>query len=274
MLQMIKHINVGEHRLAYQWINDNSHDPGKPVIVFLHEGLGCMKLWKDFPARLCKMTGCRGLMYDRYGYGQSAKIEGPRENDFLYHEAASVLPGLLEKLGINGQVFLFGHSDGGTISLIFSALYPAKTAALVAEASHIFLEPVTLRGIKQAIHNFKNNGLREKLQKYHGDNTDSMFYSWANVWTSEETAGWSIELILPEIQAPVLAIQGEKDNYGTALQTEAITSGVRGPGQHLHIPDCGHTPHHEQRDIVLKHTADFFAAHFEPVDAENDARQL
>lgn len=262
---MIKNLVVGGHKLAYQWVNDDSHNPEKPVIIFLHEGLGCMKLWKDFPLMLCRMTGCRGLMYDRYGYGKSEKIQEPRENDFLYHEASGVLPELLENLGISERVMLFGHSDGGTIALIFSALYPEKTVALVAESSHIFLEPVTVRGIEQAVYAYKNNGLREKLLKYHGDNTDSMFYSWANVWTSGETSSWSIELILPEIQAPVLAIQGEDDNYGTTLQTETITSGVGGPGEFLHIPQCGHIPHHEQRDIVLKKTAAFFTTQFELV---------
>ncbi len=262
---MIKHLVVEGHKLAYQWINDDYSNPEKPVIVFLHEGLGCMKLWKDFPLNLCQMTGCRGLMYDRYGYGESDKIEEPRENDFLYNEAASVLPELLAKLGVTGQVMLFGHSDGGTISLIFSALYPEKTAAIVAEASHIFIEPVTIRGIKQAIFAYTNNGLKEKLEKYHGDKTDSMFYSWANVWTSEETAGWSIELVLPEITSPVMAIQGENDNYGTTLQTETITSHVNGPSKLLHIPDCGHIPHHEQRETVLKNTAEFFAGQFELV---------
>ncbi len=262
---MIKHLVVSGHKLAYQWINNNSCNPEKPVIIFLHEGLGCMKLWKDFPLNLCRMTGCRGLMYDRYGYGRSDKIEEPRENDFLYEEAASVLPELLAKLGVSEPVMLFGHSDGGTISLIFSALYPGRTAAMVAESSHIFMEQVTLRGIKQAINDYKHNGLREKLKKYHGEKTDSMFYSWANVWTSEETAGWSIELILPEITSPVLAIRGENDQYGTALQTETISSHVNGHGKVLHIPGCGHIPHHEKRETVLKHTAEFFASQFELV---------
>ena len=257
---MIKQLIVRGHKLAYQWINNDSFNPEKPVIVFLHEGLGCMKLWKDFPLDVCRMTGFRGLMYDRYGYGESEKIEEPRENDFLYHEAAEALPELLSKLGISEPVMLFGHSDGGTISLIFGALYPEKTAAIVTESSHIFIEPVTIRGIKQAIYAYKNNGLREKLEKYHGENTDSMFYSWADVWTSEETVGWSIELILPEIVSPVLVIQGEDDNYGTTLQTETIISSIKGPGKFLHIPECGHIPHQEQRDTVLQHTAEFFTA--------------
>ena len=262
---MIKHLVVGGHKLAYQWINNGSYSPGKPVIVFLHEGLGCMKLWRDFPLELCRMTGCRGLMYDRYGYGESDKIGEPRENDFLYQEAAVVLPELLSKLGISEPVMLFGHSDGGTISLIFAALYPEKTAAIVTEASHIFIEPVTLRGIKQAIYAYKNNGLREKLEKYHGEKTDSMFYSWANVWTTEETAGWSIELILPEIVSPVMVIQGEDDNYGTSLQTETITSSVKGPSRLLEIPDCGHIPHHEHKRTVLRQTAEFLNSQFELV---------
>jgi pimeloyl-ACP methyl ester carboxylesterase len=270
MEEKIKYVYAGGHKLAYQWVGNNPHDLGKPVIIFLHEGLGCMKLWKDFPEILCRMSGCRGLIYDRYGYGLSEKVDQPREKDFLYNEASIVLPELIERLNIPGPVLLFGHSDGGTISLIFSALFPEKTAAIVAEASHIFLEPVTLQGIKQAIHNYRHNGLREKLEKYHGNNTDTMFYSWANVWTSHETSGWTIELILPEILSPVLCIQGENDNYGTVLQTETITSGVRGYSEFLHIPDCGHTPHHEQRETVLKHTAAFFASQMEMVNAEND----
>jgi pimeloyl-ACP methyl ester carboxylesterase len=269
MPRMVKYIIAGGNKLAYQWINNDPGDPGKPVIIFLHEGLGCMRLWKDFPLDLCRTTGCRGLMYDRHGYGRSDKITEPRRNDFLYHEAAIVLPELLSSLGITDRILLFGHSDGGTIGLIFSALYPERTAALVAEASHIFMEPVTLRGIRKAIDDFSNNGLREKLEKYHGDNTDPMFYSWANVWTSPETSGWSIELILPEIKSPVLAIQGEDDNYGTALQTETIISGTRGYSKYLHIPECGHIPHHEKREAVLKCTTTFFAPYIEKVDAGN-----
>jgi pimeloyl-ACP methyl ester carboxylesterase len=262
---MTEQLVIGGHKLSYQWINNNSFNQVKPVIVFLHEGLGCMQMWKDFPLDLCRKTGFRGLMYDRYGYGESAKIEEPRENDFLYREAARVLPELLAKLEVNEPVLLFGHSDGGTISLIFAALYPEKAAAIVAESSHIFMEPVTLRGIKQAISAYKNDLLKEKLEKYHGEKTDSMFYSWANVWTSEETSGWSIELILPEITSPVLAIQGEDDNYGTPLQTETIASTVNGPSSVLHIEDCGHIPHHEQRETVLKNTAEFFTSQFELV---------
>jgi pimeloyl-ACP methyl ester carboxylesterase len=169
---------------------------------------------------------------------------------------------LLAKLKVTEPACFFGHSDGGTISLIYAALHPSKAAAIVAEASHIFIEPVTLRGIKQAMNAYENDSLKEKLQKYHGEKTDSMFYSWANVWTSEETAGWSIELILPEIISPVLAIQGEDDNYGTQLQTEIITSTINGPGQILHIPECGHIPHHEKRDIVLDNTSGFFQSQF------------
>lgn len=262
---MIRHLVIEDHIIAYQWINNDSFDPEKPIIVFLHEGLGCMKQWKDFPENLCRITGSRGLMYDRKGYGESEKIREPRENDFLYQEAASALPDLLGKLGIAEPVMFFGHSDGGTISLIFAALFPEKTAAVVAEASHIFIEPITLRGIKQAVFAYKNNGLKEKLEKYHGDKTDSMFYSWANVWTSEETAGWSIELILPEIKAPVMAIQGEDDNYGTTLQSETISAGLRGNSRMLHLPDCGHTPHHEQRETVLNNTASFLTSQLELV---------
>ncbi len=263
MKHMIKHLAVKGHKLAYQWINNSSYNPEKPVIIFLHEGLGCMKLWKDFPLSLCRLTGCRGLMYDRYGYGESDRINEPRENDFLYNEASLVLPEFLEKLGISEPVLLFGHSDGGTISLIFAALYPEKTASIIAEASHIFIEPITARGINQAIYAYENNGLKEKLEKYHGDKTDSMFYSWANVWTSEETAGWSIELILPEITSPVMAMQGENDNYGTTLQTETIISLVNGPARLIHIPACGHIPHHEKRETVLKHATEFFTTQFE-----------
>jgi pimeloyl-ACP methyl ester carboxylesterase len=262
---MINHLMVGGYKTAYQWINDEPDNSERPVIVFLHEGLGCMQMWKDFPLNLCRATGYRGLMYDRYGYGQSDKIEEPRENDFLYREAAEILPELLDKLGIDQPVMLFGHSDGGTISLIFGALYPSRAAAIVAESSHIFIEPVTLRGIKNAINAYRNSNLKEKLEKYHGDKTDSMFYSWANVWTSEETAGWSIELILPEIISPVLAIQGEDDNYGTQLQTEIISSSVNGISRTLHIPECGHIPHHEQRETVLEHTSRFFSSQFELV---------
>jgi pimeloyl-ACP methyl ester carboxylesterase len=230
-----------------------------PVLIFLHEGLGCVTKWKDFPDKLCTATGLTGLVYDRYGYGDSEELREPRQPDFLQREAYDVLPELLEKLNINKPLILVGHSDGGSIALLYAARFPERVSALVLEAPHVKLEEVSAQGLKAAIRAYLHGDLKERLQKYHSEKTDSMFWGWADVWTDERTRDWNIESCLPYIKAPVLFLQGRLDEYGTEEQMWAISKKIKAPFEAEIIPDCGHTPHQQAEEFVLERMTGFIS---------------
>lgn len=254
---MTRFIQAGGHRLAYSWINPAA-DRQEPVIVFLHEGLGCMKQWKDFPSLLCKATGLRGLMYDRYGYGESEALKEPRDANFLKREACEVLPEILNQLDISGKVILFGHSDGGTIALFFASCFPEKTLCLITEAPHVFLEEVSLGGILSAVKAYKESDLKQKLAKYHGDKTQAMFESWTGLWLDEKNRDWNMFEELKRIESPLLVIQGDKDNYGSFRQVEIILELTKGKSDGFFLKNCGHFPHYEHKNTVLNESARFF----------------
>lgn len=223
------------------------HEP-KPearyTLVFLHDSLGCTVLWRDFPQQLAQKTDCACLVYDRQGYGQSAPFGAqPRQQDYMEKEA-DVLAALLQKLNIRNAV-LFGHSDGGTIALLAAAKYPDWVAGVITEGAHIFVEEITLKGIREAVESYQNTNLPEKLAKYHGSKTDGVFWAWAATWLSEMYRDWNIEHFLPQIQCPVLVMQGEEDEFGTLAQVEAIISQVSGQAEQLILPEVGHNPHKE-----------------------------
>lgn len=227
-----------------------------PVLVFLHDSLGCIKLWRDFPERLAQATGCTALIYDRVGYGESSPfLTTHREPNYLEQEAA-VLDNLLEQLGVE-QALLFGHSDGGSIALIAAAKYPNRISGILTEGAHLFVEEVTLQGIREAVETYNHTDLPRKLQKYHGSKTDAVFHAWTHIWLSDRFRDWDITHLLSAIHCPVLVIQGEADEYGTLAQIHAITSQVKGLAQQLIIPEVGHTPHREAADLVLLHATEF-----------------
>ncbi len=254
---MTHYIQAGGHRLAYSWINPAA-DRREPVLVFLHEGLGCMKQWKDFPLILCKAAGLRGLMYDRYGYGKSEALKETRDAGFLKREACEILPELLQKLGINGKIILFGHSDGGTIALLFASCFSGKTLCLVAEAPHVFLEEVSLDGIQSAVKAYKESDLKQRLTKYHGDKTQIMFESWTGLWLDEKNKDWNMFEELKRIKSPLLVIQGDKDNYGSFRQVETILKLTGGQSNGFYLKNCGHFPHYEHKNTVLNESVRFF----------------
>ncbi|MCT2560980.1 alpha/beta fold hydrolase [Chryseobacterium herbae] len=229
---------------------------GKPVIVFLHDSLGCTQLWRDFPVKLSEATDCNILMYDRLGYGKSGPmITHERPVNYMELEA-DLLNDLLAELHIDNAV-LFGHSDGGTIALITAAKYPEKVNSVICEAGHIFVEEVTLKGVYDAWDAYKTTNLAERLQKYHGDKVEMLFKAWTETWTREDYRSWTIEYLLKDIQCPLLFIQGEADEYGTLDQVEKTVSQVSGTAEKYIIPGAGHTPHKEVPDLVLKRTTDF-----------------
>ncbi len=221
-----------------------------PVLVFLHEGLGCIAFWRGFPKRLVEATGLEAVVYDRRGYGRSSAVDEPRGADYLHVEAFDHLPRLLDRLGIDA-VLPVGHSDGGTIALLFASRHPDRTRAAVTLAAHVFVDPVTLSGIRDTVERYRTGDLRARLAKYHGPNTRWVFHSWADTWLSEGFRRWNVEDRLAAIRCPVLVLQGTDDPYGGPEQVEAIAAGVGGAAQAVMLPDCGHTPHVDAPEATL-----------------------
>lgn len=230
--------------------------PGRPYLIFLHDSLGCIELWRHFPEKLGALTGCNVIIYDRQGYGKSCGFSyAKRECDYLEIEA-DILIELMQLWKIS-DAFLYGHSDGGTIALITAAKYPEKIKGIITEGAHILVEEISLKGIRDAVKLYENGNLKEKLKKYHGDKTDAMFRAWTDTWTSPEFRDWSCEKILPGIKCPALIIQGENDEFGTFKQVEGIVNLSGGNCQKLIVHGARHTPHKEKSDVVLKHSAEF-----------------
>jgi len=252
----IFHVEVAECRLKVKKIEPSVRAgiENKPTLVFLHEGLGCIELWREFPETVCASTGCTGLVYDRKGYGGSDAYGGPWPLEYLQKESQIYLPGLLDSCNIKDAV-LIGHSDGGTIALLCAATRSEPIRGVITEAAHIFVEEITLEGIHKAVQIFKTTNLKNKLARYHGENTETVFRRWADRWLSPEFYNWNIQGYLPGITCPVLVLQGEDDEYGTAAQVQGIVAGVSGPVESKLIPGCGHVPHFQAGDVVL---ADMF----------------
>jgi len=251
-------LQVGGRRLRAKAITPPKRDlaDGLPVMVFLHEGLGSITQWRDFPRSLVRATGLPALVYDRYGHGQSEALAGPKLPLYLEEEAVIRLPEVLSGCGINAPI-LIGHSDGATIALLYAAAFPKTVLGVVSEAAHVFIEQESIQGIWRTLQAFETTPLREQLARHHGEKVDSMFRGWSNVWLSPGYQDWSMLERLPRIQAPVLAIQGEDDQYGTPAQVHAITNRVAGPSQGLLIPGCAHVPHFQAREKVLAEVTTF-----------------
>jgi len=239
--------------LAYEKIPGNEENP---FFVFLHEGLGCTAMWKDFPARLCQALDFPGILYDRQGYGKSSLFTRPRTIHYLHDYALRELPEVIEAL-IPGRPFiLVGHSDGGSIGLIFAAEKNPLLKALIIEAPHVFVELETKAGVELAVKAFRDGKL-QSLEKYHGEKNQALFDAWADTWRSDWFDSWNIEYLLPSITCPVMVVHGEKDRYGTKKQIEAIEKKVKGPFEKLVVEGCGHAPHLEKTEIVIDSAVQF-----------------
>lgn len=240
-------ITINEVRLR---VSQQNSFPNRPTIVFLHDSLGCIKLWRDFPQQLGEATQCNVLIYDRQGYGQSAGFAKEKRGINYLELEADTLIQVLAVIKVNNPI-LFGHSDGGSIALIAAGKYPDNIQAIITEGAHVFVEDVTLSGIRDGVKAYETTKLKERLIKYHGDNTDAMFWAWAETWLRDEFLDWNIEHFLPQIQCPSLIIQGMLDEYGTKKQVDAIVNGVGEKAKKLMIPNIGHTPHKEARGVIL-----------------------
>ena len=246
--------------LEFAWYGPENVPADAPTLVFLHEGLGCVTLWRDFPQALCERLQCRGIAYSRFAYGESTPrpLDEPLPADYLEREAQDVLPAVLDSLGIE-RPWLIGHSDGGTIALVAAANDPARYAGIVIIASHYRVEEVCLEGIERARVAYEQRGLRERLAKYHRD-VDATFYGWCNAWLDPARRDWSIEPMLKNITCPTLAIQGEQDEYATLDQIETVQR--HAPQTKLiKIDECGHVPYLAKRDAVIEAIAVFVKDH-------------
>jgi pimeloyl-ACP methyl ester carboxylesterase len=234
--------------------------PGRPVLIFLHEGLGSVGLWRDFPNAVARATGCPAIAYSRQGYGKSDPIPLPRPLSFMHDEARRVLPALLEAARIDDAI-LIGHSDGASISLIYAGENGRHLRGLVLLAPHVFVEPVCVAAIARTRESYRSAGLREKLMRHHGTNVDCAFYGWADSWLDPEFLKWNLEEFLAGIEVPTLVIQGKDDEYGTLAQVERVCAGISGPCERLVLSDCGHSPQRDRPEATLDAIAGFVRRH-------------
>ncbi len=243
-------------RVEHGWIDG----PAKsPLVIFLHEGLGSLAMWKDFPQQLCAAAGCRGLVYSRPGYGRSTP-RAPDERwapDFMHRQAFELLPALRRALQVDERPWLFGHSDGGSIALLHATKH--AVAGSIVVAPHILVEALSVTSIEQARGAYLEGDLPQRLGKYH-DDADSAFWGWNDIWLDPAFRAWNIEAELAAITTPLLAVQGLDDEYGTLAQIRGIARRVP-QTRLLEIPDCGHSPHKDQPAALIEAAAAFIREH-------------
>lgn len=260
------HWNGHPLRLETQWVGEESSR--HPVVVFLHEGLGSIAQWRDFPDRFCKANGLRGFVYSRYGYGRSTPRPAAERwgCDFMHRQAGEVLPMLLVHAGIR-MPWLFGHSDGGSIALLYAARFPDQVSGVVALAPHVFTEEISVRSIEAVRATYlatqsadaPQPGLRARLSRYH-DDPDSAFWGWNDAWLASDFRHWNIASELASIRCSLLLMQGENDEYGTLEQLDRIQRAV--PHAHRRVlPDCGHSPQRDQAESVIQEAGKFITQH-------------
>lgn len=240
-------ITIGAHHIEYERIEVGLLQ--RPTLVFLHEGLGSLAMWRDFPHRLAHATNCNAIVYSRYGYGNSDALAEHRPVRYMHEEALVALPELLDRLCID-QPILVGHSDGASIAIIYAGGSGRHVAGLVLMAPHVLVEDISIESIAAAKIAYRNTDLREKLARYHAD-VDSAFRGWNDIWLHPDFRSWNIEEYLSRITCPLLAIQGNDDEYGTGEQLARIERQVADVDI-LELADCRHSPHRDQPAAVIE----------------------
>ncbi|WP_297908542.1 alpha/beta hydrolase [Thiomonas sp.] len=257
-------VGVGGRALDIEirWVGEGGAEA--PLLVFLHEGLGSVSMWREFPRELCEAAGCRGLVYSRPGYGQSTP-RAPEEiwnPDFMHRQALDVLPAVLRAVGVDVQrrpPWLFGHSDGGSIALLHAAHAGARVAGAIVLAPHILVEELSVSSIEKARQAYLETDLRQRLARHHAD-PDSAFWGWNRIWLDPRFRDWSIEREIATIACPLLAVQGVDDEYGTLEQIRGIARRVP-RAELLELADCGHSPHRDQARAVIEACVAFMTRH-------------
>lgn len=248
-------LHIDEGRVEVRWINKDLTQ--NPCLIFLHEGLGCVEMWKDFPKTLSDKVRCPALVFSRLGYGKSAPCPLPWKLNFMHREALKVLPKVIVAAGIRDYI-LVGHSDGGSIAVIYAGGFPRISGlkGMITLAAHVFCEQLSVDSIAYAKVMYETGSLKQGLEKYHGKNTENAFRGWNDVWLNPKFMKWNIEKYLPKISVPMLAIQGKDDQYGTPAQIDSIQKNVS-KVKTLLLDDCRHAPHFEQSEPTLSAVTEF-----------------
>ena len=227
------------------------------VVVFLHEALGSIPQWRNFPTTLCKSIGLNGIVYERQGHGDSSPISEPRDKNYLHNCALIELPRFLEEvLPPEKKIILVGHSDGGSIALLYASVFPKRVAGIVTMAAHVINEPKTISGIGPAVEAFRQGKL-DKLKNYHGDKTEELFMAWSNTWTAGYFKEWDISEDIKGIRAPTFILQGQLDQYGTEKQLEILKTVLQNTCTIEMLPGLGHHPHLEAMESVVVRISSF-----------------
>ena len=245
---MEKIIQLKSSGINLLWINRSSGQ--RTVLVFLHEALGSVAQWKTFPERLCNELNLGGIIIERSGHGKSSGLTGPRNEHYLHNYTAETKKVLDEILPVETKIIFIGHSDGGTISLLYAKHYPKNITGVCTMAAHTFVETETLAGIEPAIEAYESGKL-DGLKRIHGDKTDALFYAWADTWRAVFFLSWDIREEIKGIPCPVLAVQGTDDQYGTKAQVDSIAEAA-GMCETVMIADCKHHPHIEKPEEIIK----------------------
>jgi len=248
-------LSIDGRRIEYGFVQPAAAGGGD--LVMLHEGLGSVSMWRGFPEQLARATGCRTLVYSRCGHGRSSPLDAPRSVDYMHEEACLWLPAILARLGLRRPI-LFGHSDGASIALIYAASAESEPAGIMALAPHVKVEDLTVRSITAAKAAYLDSDLPARLNRHHAD-ADSAFWGWNRIWLDPAFRGWNIEALLPSIRCPILAIQGEDDEYGTMEQIASIARAAP-HSKLLALQRCRHSPHRDQPEAVLAAAAEFVAS--------------
>lgn len=258
---------IADHALEIRRFAGSGGSTATPTIIFLHEGLGSAGQWRDYPAKVCAATGCPGLAYSRVGYGGSAPCSLPRKTGYMHTEAREFLPALVRQFDLK-DIVLYGHSDGASIALIYAADAGQSEASppqmprlrgVVVEAPHVMVEEISVAAIERAVDAYESGDLRQRLARHHGANVDHAFYGWADIWRLPAFLKWSLTADIHRLAAPILAIQGRGDPYGSLAQLQAIRENVAGTYEELILPDCGHAPHREKTQATLAAACQFIS---------------
>lgn len=251
-------VPMGGVQIAVRRIPCTQAEGGRTPVVFLHDSLGAITTWRDLPERLGAATGREVIVYDRQGYGRSSPFTGPpRDRDYMHREADALVV-LLDRLGL-AKAVLFGHSDGGTIALLAAARHPGRITAVITEGAHVFVEGITLAGIRAAERDYAGGDLRERLLRHHGDRTEALFRAWTVTWQAPFFRAWDITADIAAVCCPVLVLQGVDDAFGTEAQVDAIVQAVQGEARKYMVPGAAHTPHREAPGITLDLVSSFLA---------------
>ncbi|HBA33126.1 MAG TPA: alpha/beta hydrolase [Gammaproteobacteria bacterium] len=243
-----RYLTANNHRLYAHLIGDVT--AGKPALVFMHDGLGCIEMWRDLPEKVVSMTGLPALIYDRWGYGKSDTLTEPRQLNYRHVEALQTLPAVLDEFNIDSFI-LIGHSDGGAMSLLAASEFTERVLAVATFAPQVAIPDQMQSDMHKTMQAFESGKLKGALEKYHGDNTVSMFYGWANAWSSDAFKTWNMTEEFTKIRCPVLTIVGARDEYGYQHNLDAIEAGVSAPLKQLVLPTAGHAPHQDEPDTIL-----------------------